>query len=357
MRILHLLNHTRRFNGHVHAAVDLACAQRELGHEVMIASAGGHFDELLAKNGVETIIIDQRRTPWVLAQAAYRLRQLIARRRFDVVHAHMMTSAVIAAPVCALQRVPLVTTVHNAFERSAVLMGLGRRVIAVSDAVAVSMRNRGVPGSCLTVVLNGTIGTARAKSRSGAKALLEGPAIVFVGGLHARKGVSDLLSAFAKVRLLHPLARLHLVGDGPARAEYTEMARALGGEAIIFHGAQEDPYAFMLAADVFVLPSHADPAPLVLSEAREAGCAIVATSVDGIPEMLEDGQAGLLVPPRDAEALAEAIIGLINDRPRLEQLRARSQFRIERMTIGRVARETISVYEEAGAQGTRARQG
>jgi glycosyltransferase involved in cell wall biosynthesis len=230
-------------------------------------------------------------------------------------------------------------------------MGLGRRVIAVSEAVAVSMRGRGVPASRLAVVLNGTIGTARSRHRSAEPARLARPAVVFVGGLHARKGVGDLIAAFAQLRGKHPEARLHIVGGGPSRDDYVAAAREAGAEdTIIFHGPQDDPYPYMLAADIFILPSHADPAPLVLSEAREAGAAIIATRVDGIPQLLEEGEAGILVPPRDVAALAEAIDRLLANRTDLDTWRARSQTRLERLTIARVARETLEVYQSAGAR-------
>ena len=83
--------------------------------------------------------------------------------------------------------------------------------------------------------------------------------------------------------------------------------------------AQDDPFPFLLGADIFVLPSHADPAPLVLSEAREAGCAIVATDVDGIPELLEHGKAGILVPVREPATLSEVLCSLVENSATLRE--------------------------------------
>src|SRR5215208_6209108 len=117
--------------------------------------------------------------------------------------------------------------------------------------------------------------------------------------------------------------------------------------SVSFMGAQDDPFPFLLGADVFVLPSHADPAPLVLSEAREAGCAIVATSVDGIPELLEHGQAGMLVPARDPATLSNALCSLIEDPVALKTWKKKSQYNIEGLRIDRVARETMAVYQSA----------
>ena len=347
MRILHVLNHTGRLNGNVHAAVDLACAQARLGHEVAMCSGGGDFDAVLRRHGVDILIVEQARKPATLVRATLAIGRLMRHWRADLVHAHMMTSAVLAYPGCKLTGTPLVTTLHNAFERSAILMALGTRVIAVSEAVGRSMRRRGVPASRLRVVLNGTIGSARQPWPAPPPEPLEHPCVLYVGGLHPRKGVGDLLDAFDIVYRSAPQARLYVVGEGPCEAEYRERAARLASrDAIRFCGATTDPRSYLLAADIFALPSHADPAPLVLSEAREAGCAIVATDVDGIPELLEHGRAGILVPVASPACLADALSQLILDPETLASWRSHSQINIETMSIARVAHSTLSVYAE-----------
>jgi glycosyltransferase involved in cell wall biosynthesis len=348
MRVLHLLNHTNRLNGHVHAAVDLACAQKRFGHHVAVASGGGDFDALLAGNKVQTMLLNHERRPATLIKALGVLYRLVRDWRADVVHAHMMTSAVLAWPVCKALGVPLVTTVHNAFERSSILMGLGTRVIAVSAAVGQSMAKRGIPRSRLSVVLNGTIGSARFEGKDRTPRCLDSPAIIFVGGLHPRKGVPDLFAAFNILYKKNAGARLYVVGDGPYFDEYVKSVSAMDcASAVTFMGAQDDPFPLLLGADVFVLPSHADPAPLVISEAREAGCAIVATDVDGIPELVEHGKAGILVPARDPARLSEVLCSLVENSQTLQEWRKKSQFNLEYLRIDRVARETLEVY--AGA--------
>ncbi|QCK87821.1 glycosyltransferase family 4 protein [Phreatobacter aquaticus] len=352
MRILHLLNHTRRLNGHVHAAVDLACAQSALGHDVMIASEGGDFDDLLARKGIETSVISHQRKPLAVARSLNAARRLVRSWRADLVHAHMMTSAVLAWPACKLAGIPLVTTVHNEFERSAILMGLGTRVIAVSEAVSQSMQKRGISAARLRVVLNGTIGSARFEGRSRVPQELASPSILFVGGQHPRKGLPDLFEAFAIVHARHPAARLYIVGEGPYLDAYREMVSKMDcADAVTFAGAQEDPFQWMAGADIFVLPSHADPAPLVLSEAREAGCAVIGTTVDGIPQLLEQGEAGILVPAKDPARLADALIDLVAKPAHLQLWRDRSQTNIGHLTIERVARETLDVYASALTKG------
>jgi len=348
MRILHVINHTQKLNGNVHAAIDLACAQRKLGHEVSIASGGGDFDDLLSSMGIETVTVNHRRRPVSIMRAVADLNRYVGTFRPDVVHAHMMTSAVLAVGICRARRVPIITTVHNAFEKSAVVMKLGDRVIAVSEAVAVSMNKRGVPASKLCVVLNGTIGSPRLDTRDRASVTLAGPSILFVGGLHPRKGLPDLLEAFRSVRLKYKDARLYVVGGGPYEEAYKAIVRDTAQEgAVTFIGPVRDAFPYMMGADIFVLPSHADPAPLVLPEAREARCAVVGTDVDGIPQLLEYGAAGIIVPPKNPEALAAVLDDLVKSPSLVQEWQTRSQFRIENMTIDRVATETMEVYSSA----------
>ncbi len=348
MRIVHFLNHTLPSNGHVHVAVDLACVQSRMGHSVFVVSGGGNFDTLFTAYGVKHIVIDQRRTPSNLLRATYKLHSTISSISPDIIHAHMVTSAGLAFVFRYFKKFKLVTTVHNEFEKSAIIMGLGDRVIAVSEAVAKSMEKRGVKKSKLRVVLNGTIGSPRLSTQWPPAHILNRPAITFVGGLHPRKGVDDLITAFKTVCTEVPTAFLYLIGNGPYRKAYEELASQTGfGDRIQFCGCQSDPRPYLLGSDLFVLASHAEPAGLVLAEAREAGCGIIATSVGGNPEMLDGGKAGVLIPPRRPDLLADAIIKAFSDKAILAEMRARSQLNLDFFTVDRVSNDCISVYNSA----------
>ncbi len=345
MRILHVLNHSFRLNGHVHAAIDLACAQADLGHSVALASEGGDFDELLQSKGVEVVALDQRRRPRQVMSASLALWRLLG--RFDVAHAHMMTSALMCFLPCKVRKVPLITTVHNEFERSATFMKVGARVIGVSQAVTASMLRRGVSATRLRTVLNGTVGSARLAGPAPEPVDLGHPALLFVGGLHPRKGLPILLAAFDEVAQQVPEALLHIVGDGPYGNEYRAIAGELRASSRIkFHGGQSNPRAFMRAADILVLPSLAEPAGLVLSEACEAGCAVVGSRVGGIPEMLDNGRAGALSPPGDAVALARILSSLLSDPAALAAAKAAASDNVGRLSIDRVVTETLNIYTE-----------
>ncbi|MGH1396800.1 MAG: glycosyltransferase family 4 protein, partial [Trichormus sp.] len=160
-------------------------------------------------------------------------------------------------------------------------------------------------------------------------------------------GISELIDAFAQIAAEFPEAHLYIVGNGPDRQIFSQKAQNTPcKDRIHFEGFQQEPQRYLLAADIFVLASHRDPSPLVIPEAREAGCAIVATNVDGIPEALEGGQAGILVPPKDRQAIAEALANLLRNPHILYQWKQQAQQNLEWLTVGRVHQETLVVYGE-----------
>lgn len=349
MRTLHILNHVKEIgNGIVNVAVDLACLQAHAGHEVAVASAGGEYETLLKRFGVKHFELDQTRKPVRLTKAIRRYLVIIKNFQPDIVHAHMMTGVVLARVLRARTDYALVSTVHNEFQRSAILMGLGNRVIAVSEAVARSMRRRGVASSKIRVVLNGTLGSPRVRSIADYEpAALQGQAIVTVAGMYQRKGIAELIIAFEGVASRFPDAHLYLVGDGPDRSEFEDLARrSAAASRIHFEGFQTEPQRYMLATDIFVLASHRDPFGLVLAEAREAGCAIVASNVDGIPEALDGGNAGLLVPPKDVSSLEAALVRVLSDSEDKARWQRLALQNLERYSVARVAQETEAVYRE-----------
>jgi glycosyltransferase involved in cell wall biosynthesis len=349
LRIIHVLNHVRRTgNGIVNVAVDLACAQAAAGHTVLIVSVGGHYESLLAQCGVVHEKLDQRRNPRSIMLGAWRLSRIVSAFKPDIVHAHMVTGMILAVVARLGRRYRLMSTVHNIHDRSSNLMGLADRVIAVSAAVAASMQKRGIPARKLRVVTNGTLGSKRTRPIDAYPiAELEHPAITTVAGMDKRKGIDVLIRAFAGIADAYPQAHLYIVGDGPDRARFEQEAAASGAASRIhFEGFAAEPQRYLRATQIFVLASFADSNPLVLSEAREAGCAIVASAVDGIPEALDDGAAGILVPPGDSQQLARAIGDLLRDSAALDLWRDRAAQRLERFHVARVSAQTVDAYLE-----------
>jgi glycosyltransferase involved in cell wall biosynthesis len=348
MKILHILNTlSHHGNGIVNVAVDLACIQAQTGHTVAIASNGGEYESLLVQHGVQHFQLNQRRTPHNLIQAARRYRRIIRQFQPDIVHAHMMTGMILSRCCKGFSQYKMVSTVHNEFQRSSILMGLADNVIAVSQAVANSMVQRGIPANKLYVVRNGILSSPRKPNINYVlPAHLNHPAITTVAGMYDRKGISELISAFCRVAADFPTAHLYLVGNGPDRGKFEAQAAATDfTDRIHFEGFQAEPSSYLKATDIFVLASHKDPSPLVIPEAREAGCAIIATHVDGIPEALDHGNAGYLVPPHNPQALAEKLQDLLQNPHQLLEAKQASHSNLDWLNLTRMHQETMNVYQ------------
>lgn len=348
-RVLHITSHVQIIgNGIVNVAVDLACLQSKYGHTVAVASAGGEYEKLLRAYDVKHYELDQSRELLNFAKLVQHYRAIVKEFQPDIVHAHMITGVLIATFLRHSYTYGLVATVHNEFRHSALLTGLADRVIAVSKAVADSMMQRGIPSAKLRVVPNGPLGSPRTCSlREYLPVQLERPAIVTVAGMYERKGIGELIDAFVEIAPDFPGAHLYLVGDGPdytmfeAKAQSTPFA-----SRIHFEGFQPEPQRYLLSTDIFVLASYCESFGLVLTEAREAGCAIIASDVDGIPETLDNGRAGILVPPKDSHALAATLATLLSNSEQLDQWKVRAKLNLERFSATRVSQETLAVYDE-----------
>lgn len=353
MRVLHILNDvTDRGNGIVNAAVDLAVEQARQGHNVAVASSGGGFRQLLQSAGVIHFTLDQSRNPWRILRALWLFRRQSLEFCPEVVHAHMRTGMLIAWFWSHFHSFVLVGHVHNVHDRESIIMGLAHRVVAVSRSVADSMHEAGIPNSKLRIVLNRPLGNCRQPSIDEIKpAALLHPSIVTVGGMTSRKGIQELIAAFEMVGAKFPDAHLYLVGDGTERRRFEILAaQSAFATHIHFEGFQAVPQAWMLSADVFVLASRRESFGLVLTEARAAGCAIVATNVDGIAEALDNGRAGLLIPPRNSTALAEALSLMLASEQERAWWRVRALQGVKEYNVQRMAREVSDIDIELAAE-------
>lgn len=347
MRILHLIKHCNLLNGHVNVMVDLAATHARAGHEVAVGSAGGSYEPFFAANGIAHHRVAFGRTPGALLRGTTALLGLCHRMKPDVIHAHMMSSAVLGAVVSRLCGIPLVTTMHNSFDRHSWLMRLGDAVVAVSEAERSLLLSRGYPEAKVVTIRNGTVGTPRDDLYADDPVPeVAKPCIVTLCGLHERKGVHHLIAAFARVAPAHPAWHLAIAGAGPDAAKLEALADGLGlGARVHFLGGVKNPKRLLAQADIFALASLADPSALVLVEARAAGCAMVATAVGGSSEALAHGAAGQLVPPGDPDALAAAFARLMASPERLEEWRRRAAENLEAFTLERTAAKYLALYE------------
>jgi colanic acid/amylovoran biosynthesis glycosyltransferase len=169
-----------------------------------------------------------------------------------------------------------------------------------------------------------------------------GSRLLFTGRLAAVKGLPVLLDTVARLAPDHPTIELVLAGDGPNRAALERRATALGiTDRVRFLGYQSSDQvrALLQDTDVFVLPSFAEGVPVVLMEAMASGVPVVATRIAGIPELVDDGVSGYVVPPGDGPALVAAIDALLGD----PELRTR---------FGAAGRATVEREYDIGTEGT-----
>ncbi len=178
--------------------------------------------------------------------------------------------------------------------------------------------------------------------------MLERPCIITVCGLEKRKGVDDLIEAFRLVADRAPTWLLYIVGDGPERDPLTRLAARAGlSERVRFLGYVDNPKPLLASADIFALASHAEPFGLVVSEARQAGCAIVCTNVGGVPEVLEFGAAGALVSPGEPRQVAAELGVLMTDAHALGAARQRAKYGSGNFNVKRVFNDYMAVYKSA----------
>lgn len=291
----------------------------------------------------------RRRSRWLqvlplLLAETWTVRRAVRRHRPDLVHVHWMLPQGLAAMLGA-RGIPRVVTTHGGdiyALRDRVSTAAKRMVLRHADAVTAmnaDMAERlvalGAPAERVHVLPMGAdVDTVRAASASGSERV---PGrIVFVGRLVEKKGVAVLLEA---LRRLEPGGwSVEIVGDGPERAGL--QARA-AGLPVTFAGSQPRPavaraYA---RAEIAVVPSvpassgDQDGLPVSLLEAMAAGCAVVGSRIPGIDAAVVDGDSGLLVPPGDPAALAEALTDLLSDADRRAKLGAAASTRADDFSV------------------------
>jgi glycosyltransferase involved in cell wall biosynthesis len=307
--------------------------------------------------------------PVVVAESVrfvLRLSRLVRDERIDVVHAHEFSAGLwgrIAGRLAGVRGI--VTTEHTARRRESLkrtlatrlTAGMGDRVVAVSDQVAAAVRRQhpALAGR-LAVIPNGVRlerleGPAAAAPLAGpvAEALAgAGPRIAIVGRLVPEKRHDVLLEALARCRGLVPGLRCLVVGDGPLRGELERHAARLGlGDTAFFVGEQAAVAPLLGRLRLVVNSSEREGLPLSLLEAMGAGVPVVATDAGGTREIVRDGETGLLVPPLDPGALADAIVRSLTDPEGSARLAAAARRLVrERYSMEAAARRYEKLYAE-----------
>ena len=228
------------------------------------------------------------------------------------------------------------------------------RVIAVSKEIGRKARSAGIVQEKILLIDNGvnlerfTTSTSPEAIKESLGIKKEALVVGTIGALTREKGHQYLLRAALKVIRIYPKAIFLLVGDGTERTSLEKTVSNLGiKDSVIFAGMRKDVPEILSILNVFVLPSLNEGLPMALLEAQGAQIPVVATSVGAIPDVLENGVTGILIPPKDPQAIAEAIIMILSDKQLASGIakkgfeRVRDNFSSEKM-----ASKYLLIYKE-----------
>jgi glycosyltransferase involved in cell wall biosynthesis len=323
------------------------------------------YVDRLEQSGVRVHCLGAKRDVdprWML-----RLRRLIRRGGFELVHTHSPLSAAVARVVTLGTPVRVVHTEHNMWSRyrrgtfwaNALTYRLNDAVVAVSHAVAGTisarylsrdLRRRGVDvvhhGIDFASVDKGAV--ARAKARAELGLPEDVPVVGTVGNLTEKKDHGSLVQAFAEVRRRLPDARLVIIGSGPLEARVHDAVRRAGLEgSVLLTGSRDDAQTLLPAFDLFVLSSRFEGLSIALVEGLAAGVPAVCTRVGGVPEVLDGSDAGVMVPPQRPDLLAAAIVDVLTDDAGRARMAEAAVRRATAFDVRRSVAELAAIYDRA----------
>jgi glycosyltransferase involved in cell wall biosynthesis len=366
LRVLYMIDRAGAFGGAERFVVGLAAHMPRDRIEPWVCSTR-HGNEIgiraLAEAGVPHTNLG-RSSKWQAHRLAG-LAALIRHQRFDVLHAHKFGSNLWGTVIGRACRVPVtIAHEHNwsyagdplrVWIDRAVIGRLATSFLTVSRPSAERMVTlERVPAGKVSVVPTAYIPHTHA-SGTDIRAELglseDVPLVAAVGGLRPEKAFDLLLDAHRQLlgRLRH--AHLVIAGDGPHREHLEGQVEQLGlAERVHLLGHRTDIDAILRRVDVGVMSSDWEGMPLFVFECMAAGVPLVATAVGGLPDMVTDGETGLLVPPRDAAALAAALEQVLTRRELGQSLAASAATRLDQFTIDHVADTYADLYEQLVAE-------
>lgn len=279
--------------------------------------------------------------------AVLNLARHLRARKVSIVHCFDFYSNALGVPAARLARVPAVIASQRDLgnlrpwhERriQAAMLRLATHVMVNSDAIAERLaRTRAARSGRLTVIRNG-VDLQRFGPPLHSAVRPKGPTVGVLANLRPEKGLRQLVEAAALVKQRAPETSFAIWGEGPLRSELEARVRALGlVDTVRLHGSTREPENALRQCDMLVLPSLSEASSNVVLEAMASGVPVVATRVGGTPALVSHGETGLLVPPGDPRALADAIVKLVQTPGLAEQLaagaraRALAEFGMNRM--------------------------
>ncbi len=337
--------------------VDLAKYLVDHGHQSVTVSNGGELVPELEAAGTKHYRLPvHKKSLWVMIKCIKALRTIIRQEAVDIVHARSRVPAWIAYFACRGTQAAFITTCHGYYGNRifSQVMGWPKLVIVPSKVIGRHMiEHFGALSNSIRYI---------PRSVDVEKFRIERPGssgksfftVTIVGRLTPLKGHAFFLRAMAKVVRAMPNIRIWVIGDAPAakqsyKNELQVLTRRLGiQEHVEFLGNRRDVPQLLAQTDVLVLSTVTQEAfGRVILEAQAADVPVVATSVGGVVDIIDDGQTGLLVLPKDPDGMARAVIRVLNDKKLAARMvEAAKQKLLEQFTLERMASETLKVYKE-----------
>lgn len=351
MRTLQIL-HNHKYGGAEQHLLQLCAGLRAAGHTVEVAAPRqAWIGQRLAEDGFVVHDFDFR--GHYDAAALYRLVRLLRRQRYDLIHTHLVRAAWYGQWAAHWTGQRLVSTVHDltTWKR----YPRHQPLIAVSQAVKDHLVMRGFAPERIEVVFPGArdclpacTPDTRASTRQALGLAEHDTAVLLVGRVAEVKGHDVALSAARLLQQQAGIGTVQWLFAGQETAWGQQQHAHDTNRLAMWLGRRDDIPELLAAADVVVQPSRSEGLGLALMEACSAGKPIVASRVGGIPEVVADGVNGLLVPPEDPAALAQAIQHLMEHPATAQQFGLQARQRFERaFSIDTMLAHTLRVYQRA----------
>lgn len=360
MKILLLTTHLNP-GGIASYVVSLARGLKASGETILIASSGGGCVDLLAKEGIEHIVIPIRTKSELSLKVLisfFKLRKIIRENKIQIIHSQTRVTQVLGFLLSKFSGVVFISTCHGFFRPRffrRIFPCWGKRVIAISqyvrkhlvddfnvDKQKISLVYNGINASDYRIIKDPVL-KAEAKKRFG---LDKRVVIGIVARLSPVKGHKFLILAFKELSKVIANGMLFIVGDGPDKDNLLNLVKELNiQDHVLFHPSVEDTSEILGAMDIFCVPSLKEGLGLSILEASISGIPVVAASVGGIGEIITHNKTGILIPSSDPSAIKEAIINLIDDSG-LRNSITENAFSLvkEKFSLAEMVSKTIKVY-------------